>query len=153
MLLLPLRYQRSASLLGFWWWVNRRDSFAKRLRRSCPLILVSQTSSASALDSANIVEEGGGIEPLQLKLYLGFQDRLPTIRRHLPFGEIRENRRQRLLEEYSQTPGCKPGALPAELCSHVSRSGRTRTRTDRFRRSVPISIRRHSQDTSTRTRT
>ena len=53
---------------------------------------MSKTSSASALDSANIVEEGGGIEPLQLKLYLGFQDRLPTIQRHLPFGGIRENR-------------------------------------------------------------
>ena len=84
MLLLPLRYQHSASLLGFWWWGDRRDSN--------PLILVSQTSSASALDSANIVEEGGGIEPLQLKLYLGFQDRLPTIQRHLPFGGVREHR-------------------------------------------------------------
>lgn len=33
MLLLPLRYQHSASLLGFWWWVDRRDSN--------PLVLVS----------------------------------------------------------------------------------------------------------------
>ena len=46
MLLLPLRYQHSASLFGFWWWVDRRDSN--------PLILVSQTSSAIALDSANM---------------------------------------------------------------------------------------------------
>ena len=105
MLLLPLRYQHSASLLGFWWWGDRRDSFAKRLLRSYPLTLVSQTSSATTLDSANM---GGG----------RWRTRTPTVNAvpwfsrpvadHSAAPSIWWNQR----DSNSQPPGCKPGALP-----------------------------------------